>query len=114
MPTEVEFRVDFMAFVDFNGDELFPWYDDVNQRIVQPPHEYDDQDDEPMIYTAPFLAVYDDDQARKEKVENWTEAGGYDELVGSPTALGGYFKEGFISTHADPIHFNKYTGVVLK
>jgi hypothetical protein len=62
--------------------------------------------DEPVVTFAPFLAVYDDDAARERKTLDWSTSANYEsELTGSL---------GYISNYADRIHFNRYTGVVMR
>ena len=84
------------VFVDFNNDGLQLFSDDVNDQAS----EYD----EPFVAMAPFLAVFDDDEAREL----------YDTLL-----WGGQFTRDenlteYITQFADRIHFNRYTGVVMK
>ena len=67
-------------------------------------------DDETFVAIAPFLAVYDDDEARELKALDWSnspqgEVNYRDELTGPL---------GYITQFADRIHFNRYTGVVMK
>ena len=72
-------------------------------------------DDEPFIVMAPFLAVYDDKEARKFKTGDWGPADPLvyrRDLVGDPDDLLTY--PGYISENATRIHFNRYTGVVMK
>ena len=68
--------------------------------------EQDNPDDEPFVTLAPFLAVYDDTAARASRATTWQADGDYRaELTG---------ERGFISRLADRLHFNRYTGVVMK
>jgi type II secretory pathway pseudopilin PulG len=61
-------------------------------------------DDEPYITTAPFLTVYNDQQARDMyDTATWTNG---QQRVGDLTQ--------YISANADRIHFNRYTGVAMK
>ena len=72
-------------------------------------------DDEPFVVMAPFLAVYDDKEARKFKTGDWGPADPLvyrRDLVGDPDDLLTY--PGYISENATRIHFNRYTGVVMK
>ena len=67
---------------------------------------YDQLNDEPNLQTAKYLAVYDDDAARELKVAAWTNANGYyNELTGP---------SGYITQFGERIHFNRYSGVVLR
>ena len=60
--------------------------------------------DEPYLSFVPFLAVFDDDEARERfDTSLWTSASNRN------TDL-----KGFIDTTADRIHFNRYTGVVMR
>ena len=70
-------------------------------------------DDEPFVVIAPFLAVYDDDKARElGRPDQWSDLSVYQEdLVGVPDAP----EDGcYITDNANRIHFNRYTGVVMK
>lgn len=89
-------------FVDFDNDGL--------QRIIGDVNDQASEDDEPFLAMAPFLAVYDDDEARELKTLDWSnsnqgEENYRDELTGPL---------GYITQFADRIHFNRYTGVVMK
>ena len=89
-------------FVDFNNDGL--------QLISGDPNDQASEDDEPFLAMAPFLAVFDDDEARELKTLEWSnsaqgETNYRDELTGPL---------GYITQFADRIHFNRYTGVVMK
>jgi prepilin-type N-terminal cleavage/methylation domain-containing protein len=58
---------------------------------------------EPLVTLVPFLAVFDDDRCRAEfDVSAWTN----DTRTDDYTA--------FITANADRIHFNRYTGVVMR
>jgi prepilin-type N-terminal cleavage/methylation domain-containing protein len=65
-------------------------------------------DDEPNVNIVPFLAVYDDAAARElAGDDDWSDQTVYDaELREDAT--------GYISKYADRIHFNRYTGVIMK
>ena len=67
-------------------------------------------DDEPFVVIAPFLAVYDDDEARElGDTANWDDPQIYQQdLVGLPN------DPGYITENANRIHFNRYTGVVMR
>ncbi len=78
-------------------------------------YEQNFADDEPFVLMAPFLAVYDDDEARALKTGDWGPADplAYQrDLVGDPAEPEEY--PGYISENATRIHFNRYTGVVMK
>jgi prepilin-type N-terminal cleavage/methylation domain-containing protein len=60
--------------------------------------------DEPFISLAPFFAVYDDEAAREI----------YNEAAWSNAAVRDVDLKAFIERTEDRIHFNRYTGVVLK
>ena len=80
------------------------WYD----LAAAPRVFYQDfVDDEPFVVIAPFLAVYDDDEARElGDTNNWDDTQVYQEdLVGVT---------GYITENANRIHFNRYTGVVMR
>ncbi len=67
-------------------------------------------DDETFVTVAPFLAVYDDTQARELKSLDWDNSPqGRQNYEDELTGLSGY-----ITRNADRIHFNRYTGVVMK
>ncbi|MFK7959437.1 MAG: Tfp pilus assembly protein FimT/FimU [Phycisphaerales bacterium] len=69
-------------------------------------YHYNEAADETYISFVPFLAVYDDDEAREFQTQAWTTRTIYiNELVG----LGGY-----ITQYADRIHFNRNTGVAMR
>jgi hypothetical protein len=66
-------------------------------------------DDEPYVIASPFLAVFNDDECRTfYDTSQWTGA----------TAEGGLNRinnqSEYINQYADRIHFNRYTGVVMK
>ena len=64
------------------------------------------EDDEPFIVMAPFLAVYDDKEARTLKTGDWNDLSVYKDDLTGPT--------GYIAENANRLHFNRYTGVVMK
>ncbi len=72
-------------------------------------------DDEPFVRIAPFIAVYDDDEARERNsgdlgVPGWNDPAKYElDLTGNGPPTPGY-----ISTAGRRIHFNVYTGVAMK
>ena len=78
-------------------------------------YEQNFADDEPFVLIAPFLAVYDDDEARELKTGDWSPANlpvYQRDLVGDPADPVAF--PGYISGNATRIHFNRYTGVVMK
>ncbi len=100
------------AWVDFNRNRIREVYTsgttyveggfDVSEASFEQRFE----GDEPTIAPVPYLAVYDNDQAREMRSTDWSEYGNYKlELTGP---------NGYISNFADRIHFNRYTGVALK
>jgi hypothetical protein len=109
-----------LAFMDFNDDGLQrnrtneSTYVDYNNTTTFPPLLFGQnfEDDEPYINLAPFLAVFDDDEARELSGGSWNTVPGYAELIGSNVVNGANL--GYINNNADRIHFNRYTGVVMK
>ena len=84
-------------FVDFNNNG--------NQEVNS--FDPDDQifeNDEPFVAMAPFLAVFDDDEAREL----------YDTLLWVDPITRDEDLTEYITQFADRIHFNRYTGVVMK
>ncbi len=71
------------------------------------------EDDEPFVVIAPFLAVYDDDEARElGRTDQWSTQAIYEQdLVGVPDDPD---YRSYITDNANRIHFNRYTGVVMK
>jgi len=104
-------------FIDFSNDRLQQLGGNSYNYSTSFPNLPADQiyactfeGDETMVSVAPFLAVYDDDEARKLARGTWLGAGAgatnyFNDLTG-PT--------GFISIRSDRIHFNRYTGVAMK
>ena len=71
-------------------------------------HRFDRE--ETFMTFAPYLAVYDDVDARELSGNDWSSSGQgtanyFNELIGP---------DGYIATFADRIHFNRYTGVAMK
>ncbi len=97
-------------FVDFNNDGLQRddaafW--DYSNNSNYPGTTYFDQmfeDDEPFLAMAPFLAVFDDDEARE--IFDATAWGSEVTRLEDLTE--------YITQFAKRIHFNRYTGVVMK
>ena len=90
---------------------------DPNADLSDPTfYEQNFNDDEPFVVIAPFLAVYDDDEARELKTGDWIPADPplayQQDLVGDPADPVNF--PGYITEHATRIHFNRYTGVVMK
>ena len=77
---------------DPDGDPLSQYFCQVNE------------DDEPYVSMAPFLAVFDDDDARER----------YDTSLWANGQIRRDDLTAFISATADRIHFNRYTGVVMR
>jgi len=91
----------------------FPWQADLSDSTY---FKQNFVDDEPFVLIAPFLAVYDDDEARELRTGDWAPDDPplvyQRDLVGDPADLENY--PGYISENATRIHFNRYTGVVMK
>lgn len=109
------------SFVDFNpgNQDLNPentqqdyWDSTGNGRFFF----YDEAEDEPNLIFVPFLAVYNDDEAREfYGDDDWNDDQAYfEELVNGDPNNGGNPALGYISEYADQIHFNRYTGVTNK
>jgi len=101
-------------FVDFNNDGRQQW-DDVDH--LNPVLQFAQwlKNDEPIVQIVPFLAVYDDDEARQLRSGPWTQADPtvyLRDLVGDPDLPEQY--PGYITTNANRIHFNRYSGVVMR
>ncbi len=102
---------DSKSFVDFNLDDLTPDGDpqDVEQDSQCANGQFerywmqDHVEDECNLTLVPFLAVYDDRQARESKTLDWSND------VNMKTELFG--PQGFITTNSQRIHFNRFTGV---
>lgn len=63
-------------------------------------------DDETLVTVAPFLAVYDDRDARKQHAGDWTIGQEYEAELTGP--------QGYITRNGARVHFNRYTGVVMR
>ncbi len=76
--------------------------------LLEAPREFEQwfEDDEPFIVMAPFLAVYDDKEARVLKSGDWNVRADYEFDLTGP--------DGYISENANRVHFNRYTGVVMR
>ena len=93
-------------FIDFNGDRFMsrynvvsggnPWYLSYTG--------YNDVGDELDIFPCQFLAVYDDEEARKALGDDgWSGNGGDLQRIVDITR--------WVDEYGAPIHFNRYTGV---
>ncbi len=100
-------------FVLNRGVEVLPGLVDLTDPTY---FSQDWADDEPFVLMAPFLAVFDDDEARELKTGDWIPADPplayQQDLVGDPADPVNF--PGYITEHATRIHFNRYTGVVMK
>jgi prepilin-type N-terminal cleavage/methylation domain-containing protein len=88
-----------LAGQDFDPDDVTVTFDQVLP------------DDEPFVRIAPFIAVYDDDEARERgsgsiDAPAWNDSGVYEQELTGTT--------GYISNAGRRIHFNVYTGVAMK
>ena len=98
---------------DFDNAPLFPGVDYPNNTNYCPTPPgltggqffcHSEEDDEPYIDVVPFLAVFDDEAARERyPVAAWTDS---NTRINDLTA--------YITENAEPIHFNRYTGVAVK
>jgi len=99
-------------FVDFNNDFAQNFRGtDYDYTPATPPcnpvhFEQVFEQEEVMVDVAPFLAVFDDEEARQLKTGDWTSLAFYNNNLVGP--------QGYVSTRADRIHFNRYTGVAMK
>jgi len=93
---------DHVLYVDFDGDNV---QDIGNAGAPNPNWIYDQLTDEPWLNPVQFLAVYDDDDARKRY--DTTAWGTNDEA--RRQAISEY-----IAQFADRINFNLYTGSVAR
>lgn len=93
---------DHVAYVDYNGNNA---QDIGNPGAPNPTWIYDEFGDEPWLNPVQFLAVYDDDDARKR----------YDTTAwGSNDTLRRQALSEYIAQFADRINFNLYTGNVVR
>lgn len=91
------------------NDSSAPWVDFDNsgmQETANPNEfwEYTDPNDETNINLVPFLAVFEDVAAREL----------FDTSAWNDPAVRTLDLSGYITQFADRIHFNRYTGVVMK
>ena len=84
-------------YVDFNNDRF-------QQDDPVPDFNQTFEHDEPFLAIAPFIAVFDDDEARE--MFDTTQWGDVDIRREDITE--------YITQFADRIHFNRYTGVAMK
>jgi type II secretory pathway pseudopilin PulG len=64
------------------------------------------EDDETFPALSPFLAIYNWDEAVKQKTLDWSDEGNReDELIGP---------QGYITERGNRIHFNRYSGVIMR
>lgn len=66
-------------------------------------YHYNEARDEGYIQFAPYVAVYDDDEARELKQANWTTRVGYEAELAGP--------EGYIAQFGQRLDFNRFTGI---
>ncbi len=106
------------VFIDFNNDQSQTLHDATHGQLdyesgnsPDDPYPHFLNNDEPVIVVVPYLAVYDDVDARDGRTNDWTTWPGYEaDLIGDGTPA----NPGYITLNADRIHFNRYTGVVMK
>ncbi|MBL9149140.1 MAG: prepilin-type N-terminal cleavage/methylation domain-containing protein [Phycisphaerae bacterium] len=104
---------DSKVYIDFNRKDLSPADNDPQDVLAggcaNPGSNFqlywmqDDVEDESNLTVVPFLAVYDDRAARDNRSLDWSAAANMLLELNGP--------QGFITTNADRIHFNRYTGV---
>ncbi|MCH8823102.1 MAG: prepilin-type N-terminal cleavage/methylation domain-containing protein [Planctomycetes bacterium] len=70
------------------------------------------EDDETFVSIAPFLAVYSDDEAREHKTLDWSDPS--QGQANYEIELTGPGSDAYITNFAKRIHFNRYTGVMMK
>ncbi|MHC5006403.1 MAG: pilus assembly FimT family protein [Planctomycetota bacterium] len=99
------------SWIDFNNDGLVQLDQTDHVPETMPlnwSREFDQiyEDDETFVSLAPFLAVYDFDEALERKTLDWSDRDNLEEeLVGPP---------GYITELGNRIHFNRYSGVVMR
>ncbi|MCH8164475.1 MAG: prepilin-type N-terminal cleavage/methylation domain-containing protein [Planctomycetes bacterium] len=113
------------TFVDFNNDGIQDVAgSSIDYNIIPPPtiavsdfneayfdHRFENE--ETYVSVVPFVAVYDDDQARETYGDDdWNDPQQYlGELTNNDPNNPPL---GYIAQFADRIHFNRYTGVAMK
>lgn len=93
-------------FIDLNGNRLMDRYDVVSggNPWYLSYTGYNDVGDELDIFPCQFLAVYDDEEARKALGDDaWSGSGGDLQRIVDITR--------WVDEYGAPIHFNRYTGV---
>lgn len=97
------------TWFDANGDGLIRFrnidYQPSSNSVDCGFFYYVVESDETWVNFSPFLAVFDDDDARERRTNNWTTQAGYEADLTDPT--------GYIAEYGRRIHFNRYTGVVM-
>ncbi|MHC4304474.1 MAG: prepilin-type N-terminal cleavage/methylation domain-containing protein [Planctomycetota bacterium] len=99
------------SWIDFNNDGLVrrDQQDYLPEDVpLNWAREFDQiyEDDETFVSLAPFVAVYDFDEALERKTLDWSDRDNLElELVGPP---------GYITELGNRIHFNRYSGVVMR
>jgi prepilin-type N-terminal cleavage/methylation domain-containing protein len=99
------------SWIDFNDDRLVRQsrqdYDPVTVPLDWS-REFDQrfEDDETFISLAPFLAVYDFEEALEHKSLDWSDRDNREQEFVGP---GGYITE-----LGNRIHFNRYSGVIMR
>ncbi len=94
---------------DLNGDGVIDLATE-DLFLLAPPIDWFDLSypvtalDEVVINLVPFLAIFDDDEAREIY-----DTGTWNDPVARTTDLSAY-----INSRADRIHFNRYTGVAMR
>ncbi|MHC5113918.1 MAG: pilus assembly FimT family protein [Planctomycetota bacterium] len=91
------------SYVDFDGDGVQNIGETTGGSMFW---VYDEADDESNVEPVPFLAVYDDTRAREAKSLQWTNRTNYEAELSGP--------DGYITQNADRLHFNRYSGVVMR
>lgn len=103
---------DSKAFIDFNKIDLTPADNDPQDCVnaggcatstFQQYWLQDDVNDETNLTLVPFLAIFDDRQARERRTLDWGNAANMLAELNGPA--------GFITASSDRIHFNRFTGV---
>ena len=99
------------SWIDFNNDFLIRQdqqdYDPITVQLDWA-REFDQvyEDDETFASLSPFLAVYDWDHAVKQKTLDWSDRQALEsELIGP---------NGYITERGNRIHFNRYSGVIMR
>jgi prepilin-type N-terminal cleavage/methylation domain-containing protein len=99
------------SWIDFNNDRLvrLDQQDYVPENVpLNWSREFDQiyEDDETFVSLAPFLAIYDFEEALELKTLDWSDRENRElELIGP---------DGYITELGNRIHFNRYSGVVMR